>query len=89
MTLVKLDSGDYINTAFVTYIGVKQVLKFAAHGKLEKLRDDGFRVHMANDPENYFDITEAERDRIAEAMGGDKDIMDDDPDYDELKAGIS
>lgn len=101
MTLVKLDSGDYINTAFVTYIGVKQVLKFAAHGKLEKLRDDGFRVHMANDPENYFDITEAERDRIVEAMGGDyesrqkatakiaKDIMDDDPDYDELKAGLS
>ena len=67
MTLVKLDSGDYINTAFLTYIGVKQVLKFAANGKLEKLRDDGFRVHMANDPENYFDITESDRDRIVTA----------------------
>ena len=83
MTLVKLDSGDYINTEAVDVI------------------KDGDNPYIGLRSNNSFDITNADRDRIVEAMGGDyesrqkatakitKDIMDDDPDYDELKASLS
>ena len=73
MTLVKLDSGDYINQDAVDSI---------------KSVDDPYLVMRCGD---VISITTADRDRIAEAIGGDyeKDIMDDDPDYDELKAGLS
>ena len=83
MTLVKLDSGDYINTEAVDSI---------------KSGDDQYLVMRCGD---VIIITPADRDRIAEAIGCEfeprqkdaakisKDIMDDDPDYDELKAGLS
>ena len=91
MTLVKLDSGDYINTEYV----IKTMTDTAGSvgekgGQLVYLVDTG-----------YSRITESDRNRIVEAMGGDyesrqkatakiaKDIMDDDPDYDELKAYLS
>ena len=91
MTLVKLDSGDYINTEYV----IKTMTDTAGSvgekgGQLVYLADTG-----------YSRITESDCNRIVEAMGGDyesrqkatakiaKDIMDDDPDYDELKAGLS
>lgn len=91
MTLVNLDSGDYINTMYV----IKTMTDTAGsvgkkNGQLVYLLDTG-----------YQKITPADRDRIVEAMGGEfeprqkdtatisKDIMDDDPDYDELKAGLS
>ena len=76
MTLVKLDSGDYINTTYV----IKTMTDTAGsvgkkNGQLVYLLDTG-----------YSRITPADRDRIVKAMGGD---MDDDPDYDELKASLS
>ncbi|WP_033571022.1 hypothetical protein [Lacticaseibacillus rhamnosus] len=83
MTLVKLDSGDYINPDAVDSI---------------KSGDDPYLVMRCGD---VISITPADRDRIVKAIGGEfeprqnataaisKDIMDDDPDYDELKASLS
>lgn len=92
MALVKLDSGDYINTEYVTAIYTVTQPWDGKTCSLEMVNaTDGAMLY----------ITDADRDRIAEAMGGDyesrqratakiaKDIMDDDPDYDELKAGLS
>ena len=60
MTLVKLDSGDYINTEYV----IKTMTDTAGsvgkkNGQLVYLLDTG-----------YSRITTADRDRIVEAMGG-------------------
>ena len=60
MTLVKLDSGDYINTEYV----IKTMTDTAGSvgekgGQLVYLVDTG-----------YSRITESDRDRIVEAMGG-------------------
>ena len=81
MTLVKLDSGDYINTEYV----IKTMTDTAGSvgekgGQLVYLVDTG-----------YSRITESDRNRIVEAMGGDYESrqMDDDPDYDELKARLN
>ena len=81
MTLVKLDSGDYINTEYVTAI---YTVTQPWDGKTCSLE-------MVNSTDGtILYITDADRDRIVEAMGGDMDgDMDDDPDYGELKAGLS
>lgn len=50
MTMIKLDSGDYINTEAV------EVIK------------GGDNPYIGLRSNNSFDITEAERDRIVEAM---------------------
>ena len=71
MTLIKLDSGDYINTAFVTYIGDATKQKYMATlGIMGTVKADGFCVYMADDSENGINITEADRDRIVEAING-------------------
>ena len=52
MTLVKLDSGDHINTEAVDVI------------------KGGDNPYIGLRSNNSFDITNADRDRIVEAMGG-------------------
>jgi hypothetical protein len=98
MTLVKLDSGDYINTDKIEIISKTENINTGKNSTFVMPRS-GLYALISNS--NTVNLTTSDRDRIVEAMGGDyesrqkatakiaKDIMDDDPDYDELKAGLS
>lgn len=65
MTLLKLDSGDYINTDFVTYIGHREWTLRAFPERTETV------TLLNSEDDGWTSITPADRDRIVEAMGGD------------------
>lgn len=56
MTLIKLDSGDYINTEFIAWMGID-------HRHANRIT-----VSTTEISANLYQITSADRDRIVEAM---------------------
>ena len=62
MTLVKLDSGDYINTDYVTRLGHR-------YGKLKCDPEQSETLSLSNrDDDEWISITPADKARIVEAM---------------------